>query len=73
MPLTQKELNQTHCATPGCTCDDTQLILTSVCHPHTGTKAVYDKSKGVLNIECNRCGQFVVDLLIARINYRVVQ
>lgn len=61
--LTRKDLDNKVCAASGCT--DDVLYFHGRCHPNSRTWAFYDKSIGVLTIECATCKRVIAKLEIA--------
>lgn len=49
--LTCKELNDVGCSNPGCTGDHSIIYMHPRCH-EAGTFAFFDKTTGVLMLEC---------------------
>jgi hypothetical protein len=67
--LTRADLNAAGCDNPNCHSDHSVLFLHSNCHPEAGTWASYDKSTGVLTIECVECQEPVASILVAASAY----
>lgn len=69
LPLTQHELDEVTCTTPGCRHDSKHcnLVIHARCHPHVAPWATYDKRRGVLVLACSAigCGQHVGEIAVA--------
>lgn len=66
MLMTQQQLSQARCSTPGCDhADHPMLFLHSWCHPEAGVDACYHITTGILQITCNECGGYICDVLVA--------
>lgn len=67
-PLTQEDLDQGRCSTPGCahTGHDHPLNIHGQCHPHAALEAAYVKASGALEIRCARCSAMIVTIQVAR-------
>ena len=63
--LTCAELNDFGCDVPDCTEDHSVIYLHPSCHPAAGTWASFDKSTGVLTIECKQCQKPFANILVA--------
>jgi hypothetical protein len=63
--LTQADLSDAKCSTPGCACEDTKVYLHSRCHMEAGLNARYDRNTGALTLECAECEQDVGSFLLA--------
>lgn len=65
MAQTREQLDKLGCSVPGCTCDDSELILRSRCHEEVPTWAWYDKRDGTLTVRCAKCESVVVVVQVA--------
>lgn len=63
--LTQADLAEARCMTPGCQCGGTVTYFVQQCHPDAGLCARYDKSTGEVTLECAACDATVADFLLA--------
>lgn len=64
MALTQADLNQLTCNTPGCTAHHA-FVLGGGCHPEAPVFVIYSQRDGTLEIECAVCNKRVLTMLIA--------
>lgn len=62
-PLTQKQLDQLKCSTPGCQHSNCILTLRSMCHC-APTFVNYNKFTGILQILCCVCKSLVVEIAV---------
>lgn len=67
LPLTQHELDDARCGTPGCRHANCALTLRARCHPTAATWATYDRFLGILKITCahSDCGRLVAEVAVA--------
>lgn len=66
MALTREQLDKLGCNTPGCTCDDSELVIRSRCHDEAPTWAWYDKRDGTLTVKCAVCDSTVAVVQVAQ-------
>jgi hypothetical protein len=64
-PLTQNDLKDIRCFDPNCKDVHQILYFTQACHPTAGLAVSYDKTNGILRVECGQCERPLADLLIA--------
>jgi hypothetical protein len=67
MALYSEDLQNAHCATPGCNHDDCQLILYSKCHRSPLAKVAYDKATRTLVVTCAACDKVIGSFHVERI------
>lgn len=71
MPLTQEQLAMAGCEVPGCDHGSHgDLWLHARCHPTSGTRCRYVRSKGEIEVSCRKCGALVVEILVAKARER---
>lgn len=63
--LTQKDMASAGCGMPDCNHDHSILYLHGRCHMGTGNEVAYEKATGILTVRCNKCKQFVAEILVA--------
>jgi hypothetical protein len=63
MMLTQADLKDAVCKTPGCECDGV-LVFHSKCHPDSPTWTQYHKD-GFLEVFCAECAHIVAQIEVA--------
>jgi hypothetical protein len=51
----KNKMDQYQCATPGCDCDSSIMVLVCADHPSDGTVVSYHKASGLLHVQCNTC------------------
>jgi hypothetical protein len=65
-PLTRADLDQLHCAVPGCTHEDhREMWLHGACHRSAGSRVKYDRERGTLIIACRQCEKFIAEIAVA--------
>src|SRR5690349_8890252 len=60
----REDLNLGRCSTPGCKCDDSQIVYQPGCH-RRGVEAVYERQTGTMLLRCYVCGAFVMRIAVA--------
>jgi hypothetical protein len=65
IPMTRAELNGLGCSDPNCTADHSVIYFHQRCHQDAGTWTSFDKTTGVLTVECAECRKPIADILVA--------
>jgi hypothetical protein len=63
--LLKPELDAAGCDMPDCGHDHSVIYLHAACHPHSATRARYEKALGHLIIACHKCGTEVARIAVA--------
>jgi hypothetical protein len=54
------------CNAPRCTHDDHgMLYMPGRCHPGAGTRVVYTKGTGFIEVACHKCGEWIANIAVA--------
>jgi hypothetical protein len=64
--VTQQQLDESGCSTPGCTHDHSVLYFHPNCHPRASLEVRYEKPLGELVIECCKCEKEVLRVAVAK-------
>jgi hypothetical protein len=70
-PLVKAQLDKAAargCSVPGCTCNDGQVFMRSMCHgDYRGVDVSYLKDSGILTISCRVCEQLIAKIKVAEV------